>query len=141
MAMTTNLKVVICLVGCSKRNPTEKKTKNRYSKKKPAQLKKNDNNVTKDVKVQEGTTEGKCVAGPVLTRAEAKKSDKIHPLKVKKAMSSVNNSTIEDLQKKDSTLKRFFDRVGKPIIREISVGAFFMKNGLLYRKHQETNTG
>ena len=27
--------------------------------------------------------EGKCVAGPVLTRAQAKKSDKIYPLKVK----------------------------------------------------------
>ena len=59
------------------------KTKNRDSKKKPAQIKKNDNCSTQDIKVQEGTTEGKCVAGPVLTRAQAKKSDKIHPLKVK----------------------------------------------------------
>ena len=58
--------------------------------------------ITQDVKVQEGTTEGKCVAGPYLTRAQAKKTDKIHPLK---AMSSVNQSAIEDLQKKDSTLE------------------------------------
>ena len=58
------------------------KIKKRDWKKKPAQLKKNDYHATQDVKVQEGTTEGKCVAGPVLTRAQAKKSDKIHPLKV-----------------------------------------------------------
>ena len=58
------------------------KTKNRDSKKKPAQIKKNDNHATEDIKVQEGTTEGKYVAGPVLTRSQAKKSDKIHLLKV-----------------------------------------------------------
>ena len=40
------------------------KTKNRDSKKKPAQIKKNDNHVNEDIKVQEGITEGKCVAGP-----------------------------------------------------------------------------
>ena len=83
------------------------KTKNRNSKKKPAQIKKNDHRAIKDV--QEGTTEAKCVAGPGLTRAQAKKSDKIHPLRVKEAMSSVNKTTIEDLQKKDSTLKKCFD--------------------------------
>ena len=44
--------------------------------------------------------EGKCVGGPVWTRAQAKKSDKIHPLKVEEAMSSVENSTIEVLQKR-----------------------------------------
>ena len=111
------------------------KTKNRDSKKKKAQNKKNDNRATEDVKE---TTEGKCVAGPVLTRAQAKKSDKIHPLKVKEAMSSVDKTTIEDLhQKKDSTLKKCFDRVGKLIIRENYVGELHMKNGLLYRKHQE----
>ena len=82
------------------------KTQNRDSKKKSAQVKKNDNHATQDVKVQKGTTEGKCVAGLVLTRAQAKKSDKIHPLKVKEAMSSVDKTTIEDLQKKDSTLKK-----------------------------------
>ena len=114
------------------------KTKNRDSKKKPAQIKKNANCA---IEVQEDTTEGKCVAGPVLTRAQAKKSDKIHPLKVKEAMSSVDKTIIEDLQKKDSSLKKCFDRVGKPIIRENYVGEFYMKNGLLYRKHQETKTG
>ena len=94
------------------------KTKNRDSKKKPAQFKKNDNHATEDFKVLEETREGKRVAGPGLTRAQAKKRDKNHPLKVKEAMSSVNKTTIEDLQKKGSTLKKCFDRVGKPIIRE-----------------------
>ena len=74
-------------------------------------------------------------------RAQAKKSDKVHPLKVKEAMSSVDKSTIENLQKKDSTLKKCFDRIGKPIIRENYLGEFYKKNGLLYRKHQETKTG
>ena len=55
-------------------------------------------------------------------------------------MSSVDKTTIEDFQKKDSSLKKCFDRVGKPII-ENYVGEFFLKNGLLYRKHQETKTG
>ena len=70
-----------------------------------------------------------------------KKTDIIRPLNVKEAMSSVDKSTIEDLQKKESTLKKWFDRVGRPIIREKYVGEFFMKNGLLYQKHQETKTG
>ena len=48
------------------------KTKYKDSKKEPVQIKKNDNYATQDVRVQEGTTEGKCVAGPVLTRAQAK---------------------------------------------------------------------
>ena len=52
-----------------------------------------------------------------------------------------DKSTIENLQKKDSTLKKCFDRIGKPIIRENYVGEFYKKNGLLYRKHQETKTG
>ena len=97
------------------------KTKNRNSKKKPSQIKKNDNRATEDIKVLEETTEGKCVAGPVLTSAQAKKSDKNHPLKVKEAMSSVNKTTTKDLQKV-STLKKCFDRIGKPIIRENYVG-------------------
>ena len=59
------------------------KTKKRDSKKKPSMLRKNDNHATQGVKVQEGTIEEKCVAGPVLMRAQAKKSDKIHPIKVK----------------------------------------------------------
>ena len=45
------------------------------------------------------------------------------------------------LLKKDSTLKKWFDRIGKPIIRENYVGELFMKNGLLYQKHQEMKTG
>ena len=56
-------------------------------------------------------------------------------------MSSINKANIEDLQKKDFTLKKCFDRVGEPIIREKYVKEFFVKNGLLYRKHQETKTG
>ena len=87
------------------------KTKNKDSKKKPAQIKKNDNHATEDIKVLEETTEGKCVPGLVLTRAQAKKSDENHPLKVQEAMSSVYKITIEDLQKKDSTLKKCFDRI------------------------------
>ena len=121
---------------------TEKSApKERDSKKKPAQPKENDDRARRNVKVKEGATEEKCVAGPVVTRAQAKKSDKVHPLKVKEAMSSVDTSTIENLQKKDSTLKKCFDRIGKPIIRENYVGEFYKKNGLLYRKHQETKTG
>ena len=121
---------------------TEKSApKERDSKMKPAQPKENDDRARRNVKVKEGATEEKCVAGPVVTRAQAKKSDKVHPLKVKEAMSSVDKSTIENLQKKDSTLKKCFDRIGKPIIRENYVGEFYKKNGLLYRKHQETKTG
>ena len=86
------------------------------------------------MKVKEGATEEKCVAGSVVTRAQAKKSDK-------EAMSSVDKSTIENFQKKDSTLKKCFDRIGKLIIRENYVGEFYKKNGLLYRKHQETKLG
>ena len=121
---------------------TEKSAPNeRDSKMKPAQPKENDDRARRNVKVKEGATEEKCVAGPVVTRAQAKKSDKVHPLKVKEAMSSVDKSTIENLQKKDSTLKKCFDCIGKPIIRENYVGEFYKKNGLLYRKHQETKTG
>ena len=115
--------------------------KERDSKKKPAQPKENDDHARRNVKVKEGATEEKCVAGPVVTRAQAKKSDKVHPLKVKEAMSSVDKSTIENLQRKDSTLKKCFDRIGKLIIRENYIGEFYKKNGLLYRKHQETKTG
>ena len=84
-------------------------TKKGDSKKKPAHIKKNDKCATQNVKVQEGSMEGKCIPGPVLARLQAKKSDKIHLLKVKEAMSSVNKSIIEDPQKKDSTLKKCFD--------------------------------
>ena len=68
---------------------TEKSApKERDSKKKPAQPKENDDRARRNVKVREGATEEKCVAGPVVTRAQAKKSDKVHPLKVKEAMST-----------------------------------------------------
>ena len=35
-------------------------TKNRDSKKRPAQIKKNNNHATQDVKIQKGTTEGRA---------------------------------------------------------------------------------
>ena len=57
------------------------------------------NRARRNVKVKEGATEKECVAGKVVMRAQAKKSDKVHPLKVKEAMSIVNKSTIENLQK------------------------------------------
>ena len=118
---------------------TEKSApKERDSKKKPAQPKEND---VWNVKVKKCATEEECVAGPAVTRALAKKSDKVHPLKVKEAMSIVDKSTIENLQKKDSTLKKCFDHIGKPIIKENYVGEFYKRNGLLSRKHQETKTG
>ena len=89
---------------------TEKSAlKQRDSKKKPAQPKQNDGHARWKVKDKKGATEEDCVAGPVVTRAQAKKSDKVHPLKFKEAVSSVDKSTIENLQKKDSTLKKCFD--------------------------------
>ena len=126
-----------------KKESNRGKTKNKDSNKNPAQIKRNDNHATEDIKVQGGTTEETCVAGLVLTRAQAKKSYKNHPEKVKEAtcMSSVDKTTIEDLQKRDSSLKKCFERVGKPIIRENYVGEFFMKKGLLFRKHEEMKTG
>ena len=120
---------------------TEKSApKERDSKKKPSQPKENDDRARRNVKVKEGATQEECVAEPVVTSAQAKKSDKVHPFKVKEAMSSVDKSTIENLQRKDSTLKKCFDCIGKPIIRENYVGEFYKKNGLLYQKHQ-TKTG
>ena len=102
--------------------------KERDSKKKPAQPKENYDHARRNIKVKEGATERECVAGPVVTRAQAKKSDKVHPLKVKEAMPRVDKLTIENLQKKDSTLKKCFDRIGKPIIRQNYVGEFYKKN-------------
>ena len=110
------------------------------SKKKPAQPKENDDHARWNMKVKEGATEEECVARRVVTRAQAKKSDKVHPLKVKETMSSVDKLTIENLQKKDSSLKKCLDCIRKPIIRENYIGEFY-KNGLLYQKHQETKTG
>ena len=90
-----------------KEESSREETKKRVAKKKPAQLEKNGNHGTQDVKVQESTTTRKCVAGPVLIKAQAK-NDKIHLLKVKEAMSSVDKSAIEDLQNKDATLRKCF---------------------------------
>ena len=66
-----------------------------------------------------------------MTRVQAKKSEKVHLLKVKEAMSSVTKSTIENLQKQDLTLKKCFDRIWKLIISKKYVGEFYKKNGLL----------
>ena len=66
MTMTTKV-LVGCLIGCSKRCQTDRRL-GRETEKKPAQLKKNDNHATQDVKVQEFIMEGKCVAGPILTQ-------------------------------------------------------------------------
>ena len=86
----------------SNQEKTEKSApKKRDSKKKPARPKENDDRARWNMKVRE------CVTGPVMTRAQAK-SDKVHPLKVKEAMSSVDKSTIENLWRKDSTLKKCF---------------------------------
>ena len=96
-----------------KRSNQEKTVKSaprkRNSKKKPAQPKEIDDGAKRIEKVKEGSTEEENVAGPVVTRAQTKKSDKVHPLKVKEAMSSVDKSTIENLQKKDSTLKKCWE--------------------------------
>ena len=112
--------------------------KKRDSIRKPAQPKESDDRTRWNVKVKDGATESKCVAGSVVTRAEAKKSDKVYPLKVKEAMSSADDdeSAVKNLQK-DTTLKKCFDRIGKEILRENYVEKFYKKNGLLYRKHQE----
>ena len=92
----------------SQENTEKSAPKKRDSKKKPAQPKENDDRARRNVKFKEHATEEECVAGPVVTRAQAKKSDKLHPLKVKDPKSSVDKSTIENLQKKDLTLKKCF---------------------------------
>ena len=98
---------------------TEKSAlKEKDSKKKPAQPKEIHDHARRNVRVKEGATEEECVSGPVVTRAQAKKNDKVRPLKVKEAMSSVDKSTIKNLQKTDLTLKKCFECIGKPIIRE-----------------------
>ena len=48
------------------------------SKKKPAQPKKNDNHARQNVTVQEGATGDKCVARPVMTRAQRKMIKSTH---------------------------------------------------------------
>ena len=109
------------LLNKSSQENTEKSApKKKDPKNKPAQPKENDDRARRSMKVKKGATEEDCVAGPAVTTAQAKKSDKVHPVKVKEAtcMSSVDKPTIENLQKKDSTLKNCFDRIGRLIIRE-----------------------
>ena len=105
--------------------------KKRDSKKKPTKHKENDNHARQEVKVNGGATKEECVARQVVMRAQVKKSDKVNPLKVKDAMSRVDYSTTANFHQKDLTLKKCFDRVGMPIIRENYIGDFYMKNGLL----------
>ena len=117
------------------------KTKKGDLKKNPDQLKKNDKRATHDVKVQEGN----CVAGPCLTSAQAEKTDKIHPLKFKEAMSGVDRSTTEDLQKKESTLKKCFDQVGNRLLQRTMLHCssrkmdYFIGN-IKRRKREEVQT-
>ena len=129
--ITMMTRVVIYLLGCLTRR----------RQKKPAQPKENDDHARPNVKVKEGAAEEEFVAGPVVTRAQAKKGDKVHQLKVTEAMSSVYKTTFENLQKKDLTLKKCFDCIGKRIIRENYVGGFYKKHGLLYGKHHKMKTG
>ena len=70
--------------------------KKKNSTKKSAKLWKNNISARRDVKVKGGATQEECVAIPVVTKAQAKKSDRINPLKVKEALSSVYKFTIED---------------------------------------------
>ena len=51
--------------------------KERDYKKKQAQPKENDDHARWNVKINEGATEEECVAGPVVMRAQAKKSSPI----------------------------------------------------------------
>ena len=114
------------------REETEKSApKKRDPKKKPAKPKENFNRARWNVKVKGDAPEEACVAIPVVTRAQAKKSDKVQRLKAKEAMSSVDKSTIEDLQTEDATLKKCFNRVEKPV----------SLRRMLCWKHQETKTG
>ena len=71
-------------------------------------LKKNNNHATQDVKVLKSS------------EASSEEVDQIHALKVKEAMSSVDKSTIEDLQKKDSTLIELENRLSERNMLESS---------------------
>ena len=75
MAATTSTVMTTRVGACCWMSEEE-----RDLKKKPAQPKKDDNYVRQDVKVEWGATEEECVALQVVTRAQAKKSNKIHPL-------------------------------------------------------------
>ena len=75
---------MIYLPSMFKRSYQEKTEKSiqkkRDSKEKPAQPKESDDHARWNVKVKEGATKEECVARPVVMRAQAKKSDKVHPL-------------------------------------------------------------
>ena len=111
----TMTRVVIYLVGCLG-GPTRRlrRVLRRWEtlRRNQPSPRKNDDHARRNVKVKKGATEEKCVAGPVVTRAQAKKSDKVNTLKVKEAMSSVDKSTIENLQRKDSTPKSVLIALG-----------------------------
>ena len=102
MIMTT--KLVICLVGCSKGSPTEEKLRIETQRRSQPRSRRMITVLHKMSKSKKAFSEGKCVARLVLMRAQVK-SDKVHPLKVKEAISSFDKSTIENLQKKGSTLR------------------------------------
>ena len=122
----------------SNQEETKKSTlKKGDSQKKPDQPRENNNRARRDVKVKGDANEEECVARPVVTRAQAKETDKVHPLKVKEAISSLQLKIFRRIRLRRSC----FDCVGRLIIRENYVGEFFMKNGLLYRMHQESRTG
>ena len=72
----------------------QEKTEKSALKKKPTKPKENDDRARQKMKVKEGATKEECFVGPVVMRAQAKKSDKVHPLKVKEAMSSVDKSIL-----------------------------------------------
>ena len=67
----------------SNQEENKKSTLRKRDSKKPAQPLENDNHARQKMKVKEIPTEEKFVTGPVMTKAQAKKSDKVHPLKVK----------------------------------------------------------
>ena len=96
------------IVGCSKRGPTERELRIETQRRSQPSSRRIIMVQRKMSNSFESTMEGKCVAGPVLTRAQANMSDKIHPIQVKEAMSSVNKSTtdLEDLQKKDFSMRK-----------------------------------
>ena len=67
----------------SNQEENNKSTLRKRDSKKPAQPLENDNHARQKVKVKDIPTEEEFVTGPVMTKAQAKKSDKVHPLKVK----------------------------------------------------------
>ena len=121
-----------------KEESNREENKNRDLKKKPAQLKKKYIMLHKMSKSKRAPWKESVLLDQFWRGLS--KNDKIHPLKVKEAMSTVDKSTKEDLQKRDCTLKKCSGGVGKPIFRENYVGEFYMKNVLHFRKHQEMKT-